>query len=73
MKKYNDNEAGAREFIVKETTITDKIVSIKPDPDVRGVWCIEFPNKFAIIIFMGGYPDPWGKIREHNDFDEGYL
>jgi hypothetical protein len=73
MKKYNDNEAGARLFIKGETTLTDTIRSVSQDPAVPGVWRVMFDDSYAVVIYMGGYLNPWGTLRKYNDFEEGYV
>ncbi len=48
--------------------------NIHPDPSVEGVWAVDsMKNGSRTIVYLGGYPDPWRKIRELNDFETGSL
>lgn len=74
--KYLDTEVGAFDFIKNETclTLTENSIAV-PDPAVQGVWKVTElewgPNYKHIdaIVYMGGYPDPFGNIRDTNDFE----
>jgi hypothetical protein len=45
---------------------------IHRDPSVEGVWAFDNEKtKVRVILYLAGYRDPWHKIREMNDFEEG--
>jgi len=74
--KYPDTEQGAFEFIEKETQLTRTPDSKAfPDPAVQGVWKVtelDWGPKckhIDAILYMGGYSDPMGCIRDSNDFE----
>ena len=74
--KYADTKEGALAFINSETQLTTTENSVVvPDPAVQGVWKVTElewgPNckHMEAIIYMGGYPDPFGNIRDSNDFE----
>jgi hypothetical protein len=47
---------------------------IHADPQVDGVWAVDsFKTGSRIIVYLGGYKDPWGQVRPFNDFEEGGL
>lgn len=75
MKTYADTEQGALEFIANETclkcTSNSKCI---PDTAIKGVWKVtdlKVGKRVHIdaIIYMSGYPDPFGGIRDTNDFE----
>lgn len=77
-KVYPDSRAGVVEymqygydkrFLKKLDLPTCKIHA---DPSVEGVWAVDsMASGFRCIIYLAGYKDPWGKIRDHNDNEEG--
>lgn len=73
--KYNDTKSGCIEFIKKESLLKiTKNSNFYPDPSVEGVWKItNLKCSWGVttaIIYMAGYKNPWGKIRNDNDFEE---
>jgi hypothetical protein len=69
-KKYPDTMAGALEFLKDESTFDLRGAVGKMD-SVEGVWLITMPlTHEAAIVYLAGYKDPFGKIREHNDFEK---
>ncbi len=70
--KYADSAAGAREFIEKETSLSADGVQFDHDPYVEGVWRARFPEKGTMIIYLAGYPDPFGQIRDYNDCESDF-
>ena len=45
---------------------------VTQDPKIRGVWMIQntrFPKRVA-IVYLGGYKDAFGEVRDHDDFEE---
>lgn len=76
-KVYADSEAGAIEFIENETQLKiTEFTQFSPDPAVEGVWYVQdaalkgkdFDSTVCVTIFMAGYKEPFGGIRESNDF-----
>lgn len=65
------------------------IEELRPDPAVAGVWLVlykrngnaakmmgykyERDQQPGSIIYMAGYPNPFGNIREVNDFEDGLF
>ncbi len=43
------------------------------DPQVAGVWevlgCKDRNHLVRVIVYLAGYPDPWGNTRKLNDFE----
>ena len=79
-EKYPDNKAGVIKFMknpkeVKQTFTTSLDLpncDIHADPQVVGVWAVDsMKTGSRVIVYLGGYKDPWGEIREGNDFEEG--
>ena len=72
MTKFPDTGEGAiaclQEESVLELLAGDPEVTTKPDPSVEGVWLVSNKN-WKAIVYLGGYKDPFGKIREDNDFE----
>ena len=47
---------------------------IHRDPEVEGVWAIDNVEKnIRVVVYMAGYREPFGNIRDMNDFEEGQL
>ena len=47
----------------------------RPDPTVYGVWEVKHPKNddgHRSIVYLAGYKDPWGKTREHNDWETDF-
>lgn len=76
MIKYNDTPEGVRDMLKAESALDPAHIDAArytPDPHVEGVWLAEFGNGSWAIAYLGGYRDPFGKVREDNDFEvEGY-
>ena len=76
MIKYNDTPEGVRDMLKAESTLDPAHIDAArytPDPQVEGVWLAEFWNGAWAIVYLGGYRDPFGQVREDNDFEvEGY-
>lgn len=76
-KKYPDTLAGAVACLREESTLVlaDEPTG-QPDPQVEGVWLVNLDEDAndgnnAAIVYLGGYADPWGNLREDNDFEVG--
>jgi hypothetical protein len=76
MIKYNDTPEGVRDMLKAESALDPAHIDAArytPDPHVEGVWLAEFGNGSWAMAYLGGYRDPFGKVREDNDFEvEGY-
>lgn len=76
-KKYPDTKAGVKELIKDQGSAWAKknidAAKIFPDPQVDGVWVIDFKNGTRVIVYLAGYKSPTGKIRTHNDIEEGEI
>lgn len=82
VKRYCDTVEGCKMFVARETVyVTTTDTDYKPDPAVEGVWLVKNlvvnkkKGKFApptsgIILYMKGYKDPFGNIRETDDFED---
>ena len=78
MKIYPDTIYGVEAMLAEHCTLDIKGATYQADPQVLGVWLItldiEDPKvgqEVDIIVYLAGYPDPWGDKREHNDFECG--
>ena len=69
MQKYPDTAEGAIQCLEADSTYNLQNATARPDPSVRGVWLVMFRGH-KVIVYLSGYPDPWGQIRETNDFEE---
>jgi hypothetical protein len=50
-------------------TIDFSTCKFTPDPTVDGVWKVDLKSGHTIIAYLKGYKDPWGQIRDINDFE----
>ena len=83
--KYPDTIAGVKAFVLdgkemdrryaKELNIGGPHTKIIQDPSVEGVWAVKnYETGEMVIIYMGGYRNPWGQIRgPMNDFESGEI
>ena len=78
--KFKDSQAGAIECLnaimnkgfVKRLDVPSCV--IQADPAVAGVWAFSnFKTGTRFILYMGGYRDPMGKIRQYDDGEEGEI
>jgi len=70
---YPDSAAGAAACL-RELSIfkTLKDVKCRPDSSVTGVWEVRHIHKgvaFRHVVYLAGYPDPWGRIRQFDEFE----
>ena len=66
---YPDTPDGAIACL-KELSILDlDHASAVPDPVVDGVWLVKLANGVKVIVYLAGYKDPFGKIRQIDDFE----
>ena len=78
VKIYPDTAAGAIDALLymsvyKPADLGEAI----PDPQVMGVWKVKHTAKafkkhgtLASIVYLAGYPGPWGDKRTSNDFED---
>ena len=80
-KQYPDTAAGARQALLDMShfTLADlQGSSTYPDNQVAGVWMVEHlnsviePEAVASIVYLKGYKEPFGNVREMNDFETEY-
>lgn len=73
--KYPDTRLGVLKYL-REASSHDlrasNIRSIRPDPQVDGVWEVMLPN-YQIIVYLAGYREPSGRIRRFDDFEDCEL
>jgi hypothetical protein len=78
-KIYSNTKNGVLEFMEdicgKDILDTNKIKA-NMDSQANGTWRINSPIKDSpiksLIIYLAGYKDQTGKIRQINDFEEVY-
>lgn len=74
MTKYPDTEKGARDALHEMAVYDGKRGTVICDPYVIGVWAIkgafDDPTCPDAVVYLGGYRDPFGNVREDNDFEE---
>jgi len=74
-KIYPDTLKGAIQALDDMSTLDMTNMTGYPDPHVDGVWKIEHPGQVdepeavASIVYLAGYEDPYGNIRQYNDFE----
>ena len=79
--KYPDTKAGVIAMLASDSNIPRDVLKrarVTPDDWVEGVWHLEWDEPVdeeglvECIAYLAGYPEPGGRIREHNDFECGY-
>lgn len=80
MTIYNDSIHGCKEFIAVETRyVLTKDSKFEADDFLNGCWCVRNVDLYCesgilrgdVIIYMAGYKDMFGVMREDNDFEFG--
>ena len=68
--KFPDTLAGAKAML-KDAGYDGNLggVAGMPDPVAEGVWLV-YTKPYPIIAYLAGYREPFGNIRESNDFEE---
>ena len=67
---YSDTPTGAVEYLKADSTLPmDTVTEVEIDPVVHGVWRVWLADGRGVIVWLKGYPDPFGKIRTYNDFE----
>ena len=79
-KVYPDSKVGVLSLLREESTINipedDNQITVEADPYVAGVWKVDIDPKTndednVVIVYLAGYPDPWGNKRDVNDWECG--
>ena len=74
-KTYPDTAKGAIQYLKDDSTLNLKHATAKADPKVDGVWLVKMPKEDESsrygIVYLAGYKDVWGDIRQENDFETG--
>ena len=80
MKKYSDTKEGVLNCLREESTIElpddNNEIVVEPDPCVEGVWKVNLDPNWndgddTVIVYLSGFKDPFGDIREFNDWETG--
>ena len=80
VKVYPDSKVGVLSLLREESTINipedDNQITAEADPYVAGVWKVDIDPKTndednVVIVYLAGYPDPWGSKRDINDWECG--
>jgi hypothetical protein len=69
---YPDTAKGAVAYLRADSTLDLTNAKAQPDPSVEGVWKITTPNDVSVefaIVYLCGYRDPFGNVRELDDFE----
>jgi len=74
--QFHDTAQGAIAFLRADSTHDLTRATAIPDPEVAGVWLVDLHvpdpadhDAVEVIVYLKGYPDPWGDLRAHNDFE----
>lgn len=71
--KHPDTAAGAAAALVSladaQTRAEFARAGYVPDPAVKGVWIAVGDLGQRAVIYLAGYADPFGRVREYNDFE----
>lgn len=74
-KRYPDTRAGAVQYLRDDSSLDMRqtnIRSVRPDPQVDGVWEVMLSDR-QVIVYLAGYKEPFGRTRTENDFEECEL
>ena len=71
-KKYSDNSSGVLQMLSENTSYDLKGSTLVPDSSVQGVWEVKLKDGHRVVAYLAGYPDPWGFVREINDFEDDF-
>lgn len=70
-KQYPDTAKGAFDYLSDVGTFDLKDCEVHADPEVKGVWAADLRDgETRVIVYLCGYPNPMGEIRQYNDFEE---
>ena len=70
--KYRDCASEAIRYLGDDSTLNLEGATAEPDPQVNGVWKVTTPNDVDVefaIVYLAGYHDPLGNIRDVDDFE----
>lgn len=75
---FPDTAEGAKAALMSMAIYKDKdLGGVIADPWVEGVWKVMHTAKAtkkygttASIVYLAGYKNPWGEIRQDNDFED---
>lgn len=67
--KYPNAPEGAIRYLSEDSDLDLDGATAIPDPHVSGVWLVRMTDGRRAIVYLAGYPDPFGREREHNDFE----
>lgn len=73
-KVYPDTGRGAIQCLKDISTLRMRGAVADPDPIVSGVWRVRLPAYRPLrlaVVYLAGYPDPFGRKRTFNDFETG--
>ena len=71
-KKYSDNSSGVLQMLSENSSSDLKGATLTPDPCHRGVWGVRLKDGHQVVAYLAGYSDPWGFVREINDFEDDF-
>ena len=69
MKVYPDTGAGVMQFLRDESELEMAAYMFADRLQHRGVWRITARGKWRAVVYLKGYADQYGQIREVNDFE----
>jgi hypothetical protein len=67
--KYHDTAAGVEAMLRANAQLDLSGAQYLPDGWVRGVWRFVLRDGRAGVAYLAGYEDPYGRVREWNDFE----
>ena len=78
--QYPDTEEGVLACLLANSTFSTlelEGATCTPDPQVLGVWLLTLADHahpgpddpVQVIVYLAGYPTPWGELRTLNDFE----
>jgi hypothetical protein len=72
---YPDTAKGAIAYLASDSTHDMTKAEAIADPQVEGVWKVMLPNdtewEYA-IVYLQGYREPLGRLRDCDDFESIY-
>lgn len=69
-KRYPDSPEGAVQCLRDMSSgLNLQGATARPDPSVQGVWQVTMKGGQRVIVYLGGYKDPFGNVRTSNDFE----
>lgn len=68
---YPDTKEGVLEYLKTDSSLDLEDATVVPDSAVEGVWAVDLPDGSRTIVYLAGYKNPFGEVRELNDFETG--